>query len=57
MSRSQDIADLRDDAHEVRTAAKILRFHSTRPRSFALRVLCHVLENAANGIDRKADKL
>jgi hypothetical protein len=57
MSRSQDIADLREDARHVRVTAAILRGRSRKPDSFMLRVLCRVLEKAADGLDRKADAL
>jgi len=57
VSRSQDIADLHDDARHVRVTAAILRRTAGRPDSFMLRVLCRVLEKAADGLDRKADAL
>lgn len=57
MSRAQDITDLRDDARYLRVASAILQSRSKRPRSFALHVLCRVLEHAAARIDREADKL
>lgn len=51
------IANMRQDARHLRIAAKILKRHSAKPRSFTLRVLCQVLKNCAASIDRDADTL
>jgi hypothetical protein len=57
VSRSQDIADLRDDARHIRVTVAILRGRSARPRSLVLRFVCHALETCADALDRKADNL
>jgi hypothetical protein len=55
----EDVSDrlaLRDDARQLRFAAEILSERGNG-RSLWLRILCRVLEGAADGLDRKANAL